>query len=119
MPEIPSRHESQVQRKAVIAYVPIRLGPTVTNWMGYRHAAQHRIKAIICDQAGVATACPAGARVVGPCVHGTMALMAGTYYSQQAVQATFTSTHKRVNLVDPGSKLDPQFNVDIVLGNMG
>ena len=102
-----------------MAYVPLRLGAPATNRMAYRHLAQQRLKAVICDQAGVATACPAGARVVGPCVHATMALMAGTYFSQPAVQAGFRSTHKRVNLVDPGSKLDPQYNVDIVLGHMG
>ena len=68
---------------------------------------------------GVATACPAGGRVVAPCVHGTMAFMAGCYFSQPALQATFRSTHRRFNLLDPGSKLDPGFNIDITLNHMG
>ena len=52
VPGIPSRHKD-LKQSVAIAFVPGRSGPTVTNRMGYRHPDLARIKAFICDQAGL------------------------------------------------------------------
>ena len=71
----------------------------------------------LCPQ--LARPCPAGARTVGPCVHGAMAIMAGCLYSQPGAGAQFLSTHRPVDLPDPGLAQALAYSLDIQLGNIG
>ena len=83
--------------------------------MGYRQASTARIKAVCCGPSR-ANACPVGARTVAPCAHGTSILFAGCCLSNN--QNLFKSTHRAVNIVDPGSGLPAQYSVDIIAGSM-
>ena len=114
IPEIPSKHVSGREYKVVIMYVPTSTPIVNYNWMGYRHVASSRIKAVCCGPSKN-NMCPVGARTVAPCAHGTTALFYGCTLS--AFPHLFKSTHSTVNIVDPGSKLPAQYNIDIITGN--
>jgi len=44
--------------------------------------------------------------------------MAGCFFAQGGA-ATFRTTHRAVNLVDPGLNIDEQFSLDIQQGVLG
>ena len=113
--DIPSKHSSNKKYKVLLMYVPTSL-PVQHDWMGYRQPATRRIKAICCGPSQ-GNACPVGARTVAPCSHGTTVLFAGCCqaYDPQA----FRTTHRNVNIIDPGNRLPLQYGADLVAGTIG
>ena len=89
--------------------------PVVHNWMGYRQVEAARIKAVCCGPSR-ANNCPVGARTVAPCAHGGAVLYAGCVLANNP--QLFRTTHKRVNMVDPGSGLPLQYALDTVAGSV-
>ena len=101
VPEIPSKHKGAQEYKVVIMYVPTSQ-PLLHNWMGYRQPSTARIKAVCCGPSK-ANCCPIGARTVAPCAHSASCLLAGCIISADPTK--YNSTHKEVNLMDPGTRL--------------
>ena len=114
VPEIPSKHKSDREYKVVIMYVPTSQ-PLVYSWMGYRQYDTARIKAVCCGPS-TANGCPVGARTVAPCSHGAAVLLAGCCISNNP--QLYKSTHKEVNIMDPGSGLPLQYAADLLAGTI-
>ena len=112
VPELPSKHHGGKEYKVVLMYVPSSL-PVQNNWMGYRGNAS-RLKAICCGPSK-SNACPAGARTVSPCAHSATVLFYGCCLMNSP--HLFKSTHSTVNIVDPGSRLPLQYEIDIMTGS--
>ena len=115
VPEIPSRHQSAVEYKVAILYVPTSQPLVHNSWMGYRTEGCARIKAVCCGPSK-ASGCPVGARTVAPCSHGTTVLLAGCILSNNP--ALYKSTHREVNMIDPGSGMPLQYAVDLLRGSI-
>ena len=113
MPEIPSKHKGDREYKVVIMYVPTSQPILRYNWMGFRQYQVARLKAVCCGPSN-ANCCPVGARTVAPCSHGAACLFAGCVLSNNPQM--FKSTHKEVNMMDPGSGLPLQYAADLLAG---
>ena len=96
-------------------YVPTSL-PNIHNWMGYRQPHTARIKFICCGPSKN-NYCPVGARTVAPCAHGAFILYSGCFLANNP--QAFKSTHKSVNIVDPGLGLPSQYDADLMAGSRG
>ena len=74
-----------------------------------------RIKAVCCGPS-TANYCPVGARTVSPCSHGAAALFGGCVLANNP--GLFKTTHRNVNVIDPGSGLPLQYAVDTIAGSI-
>ena len=116
VPEIPSKNRGDRQYKVVIMYVPTSQPILLYNWMGYRQFETARIKAVCCGPSQ-ANCCPVGSRTVAPCSHGVVCLFSGCCLPNNP--QLFSTTHKTLNMMDPGSGLPLQFAVDLLAGSIG
>ena len=110
---LPSAHRSQANYKVAILYRPTNLPSAYipNNWLGYPGESGH-IKAVCCgpsDDHG----CIVGARIE-PCAHGATALKLGCVIPLQ--QNSFRSTHRDLNIVDPGNRLPLEYARDLYAG---
>ena len=116
VPEIPSKNKGDRENRVVIMYVPTSQPIVNHNWMGYRQYSTARLKAVCCGPSQ-ANHCPVGARTAAPCSHGGASLYAGCCLANNP--QLFKSTHKTVNMMDPGSGLPQQYAVDLLTGSIG
>ena len=111
---IPSRMRSVPDRAVVIMFKPQYLpplhplqplGPPVANPLMVRSANVQCIFSYCCGSAR-ASSCPIGERLVGACCHCATAICLASVYPNN--QAAFSTTHKRVRLLD--RKNQPQMD---------
>ena len=74
-----------------------------------------RIKAVCCGPSQ-ANMCPVGARTVSPCSHGAASLFAGCVLAHNP--GLFKTTHRDLNMLDPGSGLPMQYAEDVIAGSI-
>lgn len=97
--------------KRVSFYLGLRCDPMLL----YRQYETARIKAVCCGPS-TANYCPVGARTVSPCAHGGAVLFAGCVLANNPL--LFNTTHRDLNIIDPGSGLPLQYAVDTVSGSI-
>ena len=112
---LPSAHKSTKTYKVAILYRPTNL-PSVyipNNWLGYPGESGH-IRFVCCGPSENGN-CPVGSRIE-PCAHGATILKLGCVIPHD--QNSFRSTHRDLNVVDPGNRLPPEYSRDLLAGSM-
>ena len=111
--KIPSAHSSTNNYKVAILYEPTNLPGTPNNRLGYP-GESGRIKAVCCGPP-VDGSCIVGSRIE-PCAHGATILKLGCVIPHH--QNSFHSTHRDLNVVDPGNRLPLEYSRDLLAGSM-
>ena len=112
--KLPSAHKSNIDYKVVLLYRPTNLPCQVPNtWLGYPGESGH-IKFVCCGPSENGN-CPVGSRIE-PCAHGATILKLGCVIPHDPT--SFHTTHRDLNVVDPGNKLPPEYSRDLLAGSM-
>ena len=111
--KLPSAHRSGKSYKVAILYRPTNLPCGPNDWLGYPGESSH-LRAICCGPS-VNENCIAGARIE-PCAHGATILKLGCVIPLH--QNSFRTTHRDLNVVDPGNRLPLEYNRDLFAGSM-
>ena len=112
--KVPSAHSSTNNYKVAILYEPTNLPGTPNNRLGYP-GESGRIKAVCCGLSVDIKSCIVGSRIE-PCAHGATILKLGCVIPHH--QNSFRSTHRDLNVVDPGNRLPVEFSRDLLAGSM-
>ena len=112
--KIPSAHSSTNNYKVAILYEPTNLAGTPNNRLGYP-GESGRIKAVCCGPSVDIKSCIVGSRIE-PCAHGATILKLGCVIPHH--QNSFRSTHRDLNVVDPGNRLPLEHSRDLLAGSM-